>query len=298
MKISLASKVLQDRSPEDVIDVASTLGFAGVEWFCLPQHLPPETSSKQAAALGARTRDAGLKTVCLSTYAGGFADLPDAECERQIGIFQQYVRIAEQFGCTLLRIWPDDMGRRLLGPVTEEHLERAAQYIRQAADRAAERGMRVAVEMHQTIGVDTGRVIRLLDLIDRPNAGVIYDPGNVYLARLPYAHETVRPLAGRIMHVQLKDAHLGLPTPAHLASEPALRYGGSFDLLTGEGEVDFRQVASALREAGYDGWCSVECHALPRPEMDSVAIAAAELASIRQCFELPAVEATASAEAP
>jgi sugar phosphate isomerase/epimerase len=121
----------------------------------------------------------------------------------------------------------------------------------------------------------------LLRLAGRPNVGVIYDPGNVYLAGRPYAEEVAGPLARHIVHVQCKDADLERPTPAHLAGEPALRLGGTFDLLLGEGKVDFRRVAAALRAIGYAGWYSVECHARPRPAMTSEAIAAAELASLR-----------------
>jgi sugar phosphate isomerase/epimerase len=67
MKISLASKVLRDRTPEEVVELAAQLGYGGVEWFCLPQHLPADMPAERLAALGRRTRDAGLETVCLST---------------------------------------------------------------------------------------------------------------------------------------------------------------------------------------------------------------------------------------
>ena len=90
-KISLASKVLQDRSPEAVVDLAASLGYGGVEWFCLPQRLPADLPAERVAALGSRTRDAGLETVCLSTYAGGFADLDEASCDAQLGVFARYV---------------------------------------------------------------------------------------------------------------------------------------------------------------------------------------------------------------
>src|SRR5436190_6064166 len=117
MKISLASKVLQDRAPEEVVDLAASLGYGGVEWFCLPQHLPPDIPAERLAALGRRTRDAGLATVCLSTYTGGFADLDDAGCREQLRLFARYVEIAAQLGCPLVRLWPDTMGKTLREPV-------------------------------------------------------------------------------------------------------------------------------------------------------------------------------------
>jgi sugar phosphate isomerase/epimerase len=284
MKISLASKVVPDRTPEEVVDLAAALGYGGVEWFCLPQHLPVVVPAERVASLGRRTRAAGLETVCLSTYAGGFADLDDAACEAQLRVFARYVEIAAELRCSLLRLWPDDMGRRLREPVDERLLQRVAGYFRRAADRAAEAGIRVAAEMHQTIGADARLLLRLLEAVDRPNVGAIYDPANLYLAKRPYGRDVTEPLAERILHVQLKEASLSRPTPPHLADEPALRFGGTFDLLTGEGEVDFPAVIAALRAIDYAAWLSVECHASPRPNMDSAAIAAAELRTLRTLF--------------
>ena len=288
MRLSLVSKVLQDRPPEAVIDVAAASGYDGVEWFCLPQHLPPETPLGRASDLAARTRDAGLRTPCLSTYAGGFADLPDAACERQLDDVRRYVDLAAVFDCPLLRVWPDAMGRTLREPVADGVLERVAGYLRRAADAAAGAGQQVAVEMHLTIGADAALVGRLLALIDRPTAGVIYDPANLYLARRPYrlsADPHLAALAGRVFHVQLKDGDLTRRTPPRLAAEPTLRFGGDFDLLLGEGRVDLRGALDDLRRAGYGGWYSVETHAAPRPDLDSAAIAAGEIGTLRALLD-------------
>jgi sugar phosphate isomerase/epimerase len=135
--------------------------------------------------------------------------------------------------------------------------------------------------MHQAIGVDVRLLLRLLDAVDRPNVGVIYDPASVYLAKRPYGRDVTEPLAERILHVQLKEASLNRPTPPHLADEPALRLGGDFDLLIGEGEVDFSMVLASLRAINYASWLSVESHSSPRPDMASAAIAAAELGAVR-----------------
>jgi L-ribulose-5-phosphate 3-epimerase len=288
-RVSLVSKVLQDRSAEEVIDVAGRCGYDGVEWFCLPHQLPVETPAARVRDLAARTRDRGLGTACLSTYVGGFADLPDDACERQLEDFRRYVGFAGAFECPLLRLWPDNMGRTLREPVSEETLERAAGYVQQAADIAGASGRRVAVEMHLTIGADAALVSRLLDLVDRANMGVIYDPANVYLARRPHRLAEILAaapgLAGRILHVQLKDGDLDRPTPVAFQGEPTLRFGGDFDLLLGEGKVDLRGAIGDLVAAGYDGWYSVETHALPRQGMDSPAIAANEIQTLRALLE-------------
>jgi L-ribulose-5-phosphate 3-epimerase len=280
-RISLASKVLFDHTPEAVVDLASDIGFGGVEWFCLPQHLPAETPLARARVLGARTASLGLSTVCLSTYVGGFVEADDAECRRQLDELDRYLELAVVLGCPVLRVWPDMMGRTVRAPVGEEALARAARWMGLAADRAAGAGCAVAMEMHLTIAADVTLVERVLDAANRPNLGAIYDPGNLHLAGLPYGPDVIRRLGRRVLHVQLKDVSRARPTPPHLVGEPTLLFGGDFDLLTGEGEIDFLPLLQALRGTGYAGWYSVECHAQPRPQLDSAAIARREFAHVR-----------------
>lgn len=281
-RISLASKVVQDRSPEEVIAAAAELGYGGVEWFCLPQHLPPETSPARARDLAARTRDTGLATVCLSTYVGGFVEGDDAANQAQLDTFDRYLDLAAVLDCPVLRVWPDMMGRSLRPPVSDAQLARAADWVGRAAERAGAAGRAIGIEMHLTIGADVDLLGRLLDQVGRPNVGAIYDPANLYLAKMPYGPATIASLGERIIHVQIKDASLGRPTPAHLRDEPTLRHGGDFDLLLGEGELDLKPLLAAIDRAGYQGWYSVECHAQPRPGLDSVAIAAHEIAALRR----------------
>ena len=178
------------------------------------------------------------------------------------------------------------MGRTLREPVADAVLERVATYLRRAADGAAGEGRRVAVEMHLTIGADAALVSRLLDLVDRPTAGVIYDPANLYLAGRPY-RLSADPRAGRP-----RGAHLPRPAQGRRPGsapprpisprEPTLRFGGDFDLLLGEGRVDLRGALADLGASGYGGWYSVETHALPRPGLDSAVIAAGEIHTLRR----------------
>jgi sugar phosphate isomerase/epimerase len=177
------------------------------------------------------------------------------------------------------------MGRTVRAPVEDRAVNRAAVWMTIAADRAAAAGCGVAMEMHLTIAADVALVERMLETAGRPNLGAIYDPGNLRLARLPYGSDVVERLGDRIVHVQLKDVSSARSTPTHLAGEPALLFGGDFDLLLGEGEMDFVPLLQALRRGGYAGWYSVECHARPRPGLDSVAIARHELGGVACLLE-------------
>lgn len=283
--ISLASKVLQDRTAEEVIETAAHLGLGGIEWFCLPQHLSSDTPIPQVTDLARRSRDSGLETVCLSTYVGGFAEGSDAECAHQLDVFARYVEMAVRFACPLLRVWPDMMGRSVRPPVPRETVTRAAHYIQKAADQAAGGGLQIGIELHLTIGAYVDLVLPLLAQIDRPNVGLIYDPGNLHLARVPYGPPVIKQLGSRIVHVQIKDGSATSPTPTHLRDEPTLQMGGDFDLLLGEGEIDFPPLLDALHAVGYRGWYSVECHAQPRPGRPSTAIALTEYTTLSQLLQ-------------
>lgn len=129
---------------------------------------------------------------------------------------------------------------------------RAAEFLRDLAGRAAAVGIRLSLELHQNSLLDTADgLLRLLDLIDRPNVGANPDLANAYWAyeRPPEPWEaTLAKLLPRTNHVHVKNLRrLHLP-------------GRSYFLLTplDEGDIDYRRVLAMLSGAGYDGPIVVE----------------------------------------
>lgn len=117
---------------------------------------------------------------------------------------------------------------------SELTIDNAFEYVaplRTIADKAAETGITVCLE---TI-LNGTELIEVLDRIDHPAVGVVYDTGN----RVAFGHDLpgdIRLLGNRISHVHIKDKNK--------ANE---------NVILGTGLVNFLQVFDALADINYDG---------------------------------------------
>ncbi len=255
MRTCLYSLVLKDFSPEEVVEVAAGIGYEAIEWRGREPHLGPETGLERAAEIAQICRERGLAIASLATYAGGFSTKSDEECERELSALRKFFSLAEAMGCDLVRVNPGGPSPR---EASEEHWRRATEWVRRAADAAGEWGLRLTMEIHHGALVeDANSALRLLELIGRENVGVTFDPGNMFIAGVDYGPEAVRALGGRIFHLHVKGEKRAPPD-----DPDAFECGGRKFLhtLIEEGEVDYLPVLRALKEAGFEGFASVETH--------------------------------------
>lgn len=137
---------------------------------------------------------------------------------------------------------------RLIGPT------------RRAAERAAEVGLRLAIENHGDLRAE--EVIEIIERTGARNLGVTLD--NVNLIRVgDDMLEGTRLLAPRTLLVQLKDHP---PTP-----DPTV-WGGPLSVALGEGVAPLEDVLSILDDAGFDGPVCVELASLGGREVDELAM--------------------------
>ncbi len=148
--------------------------------------------------------------------------------------------VAEALGCDLVRVClksDDDLS-----------------HAREAAKRAADRGIRLAHQCHTTSVFETvDRILANLEVIDQPNFGLIYEPANLMLCGEPYGMGTLRQLAPHMMNVYIQNHRLdeagpvSLPTycrgEVHFHHLPIWETGG----------VDTAAVFAGLDEIGWDG---------------------------------------------
>lgn len=123
-----------------------------------------------------------------------------------------------------------------------ERVQRFAAAVREAGPRAAERGVTLGLENR----ISAEDNLRLLDLIGAEGVAVYYDIANLYGLGHNPAAEIRRLGRERICQVHVKD------NPGRL----------------GEGKIDFRPMAEALDEIGYDGWLVLETRPPGDPEVD------------------------------
>ena len=140
--------------------------------------------------------------------------------------------------------------------------------MRRAVERAADVGVRLALENHGDL-----RVVDILDLfarVDRSDLGVCLD--NVNLIRVgDDMGEGTRALAPHTLLVQLKD---------HEAGDPAVP-GGPVCTALGEGVANLGGVLAILEDAGFEGPVCVELASLGPADVDELAMIGRSVAWLR-----------------
>ena len=269
----LFSTILKDMPLDQVIRQSGRIGYRALEIRSI-SHLPVTTTAQRARDLAALAADAGVRLRALYVNHGGYSKLSDEQSRARVEQIRRYAALAAQMGVSYLK---DHPGGPSAAQASAEHFERGVTWMRRAARAAAESGVRLLIEMHHgNLAEDTGSALRLVEAIDEPAVGLIYDPGNMHIVPAPYGPQDVHALGKHIWHVHVKDTALrGDP-------EDANRHCGSHGMvfwnrLLGEGEVDHTPLVKALREIGYAGCLSAECQVVG---LDPIAVAEHEYAVI------------------
>jgi L-ribulose-5-phosphate 3-epimerase len=151
--------------------------------------------------------------------------------------------------------------RYILSDATARSIDSAADErklldtLRGLADYAGERGVRIALEIHEGPTRNGRLAAEFLDALDHPNVGVNYDTGNIY-----YFNDGVDPcedvvhIADRVIHVHLKDTIGGKGEWKFCA--------------LGEGRVQFPAIIGKLQAAGFQGPYSLEVEGIEGEDLN------------------------------
>lgn len=186
------------------------------------------------------------------------ADTPVA-VEPEVARVKAYVDLAGALGIGKLR---HDVSMRLVPGDDTRAFERALEAIvpptKEIARYAAGVGVTTSIENHGFFVQSSERVRRVLHAVDEPNFQTTLDIGNFVCvdedptaavpSNLPYAS---------IVH--LKDFYIR-PADQDPGEGWFRSRGGKYlrGAIVGNGDLDIRTVASAIRASGYDGFASIE----------------------------------------
>lgn len=127
--------------------------------------------------------------------------------------------------------------------------EKLAQVLRPFAEKAWQRGKKLCFEADPSVNTTNhSQLSHLLDLIDHPGAGAIFDPGNDIWDcenEVPYP-DGFEAIKKHVCHVHVKDA---VKTPEHIDA-----------VCPGTGTVDYPGLMKALKDMKYSGYFSMEPH--------------------------------------
>ncbi len=229
-------------------DKAKELGFAGIEFIDLEGDDPLKT----AAEIREHCEKIGLAVIAYTVSADFMADDPEKTAEAVC----RKIDVCEALGAKLLRHdvcygLPND-------PLFnwEDAVVRMVPYIRRVTAYAAEKGIRTCTENHGYIFQKPERVEALIRAVHHENYGWLCDMGNFLCADADPVL-SVTTAARYAFHVHAKDFLLkkGEAVDGFFPTAGRNFLRGT---VVGHGIVPVAQCLDILKNAGYDGWVSVE----------------------------------------
>ena len=219
----------------DWVQMARELDLDGIEMY-KPYLREDQRDNDSMLHISDMIHSAGLEVSMFTSYAD--LSLPEStERDRQTASILWDIDAAVIFRTNIVRL---TAGRWLGGQSTEDTLRLVSKGLKANLDYAEEKGVMLALEDHPEIGTRITDFMRILELVDDERLKVNLDTSNpmesgddpVELAKL---------VKTRVVHVHLSDRSTDLQHQ-----------------VAGEGAVDFVSILHILKEAGYDGWLSLE----------------------------------------
>lgn len=242
---------------------ARAIGFDAVEIGL--ENLEGGATEAAARTLRAQIEDAGLACAAIRA-GGGFVDPRSAAQSRKN--WRNGIEVAVGLGAPVVNgtvttpVDPNQPGNFVGEAASQnssrtargEDFELTAKEMRDIAGTAADHGVEIAIEIHQhSIADNSKSMLRLLNLIDRPNVGVNPDLGNIYWCYdIPEesCEDAIVALAPRAKYWHCKNL-----IRAHV---PDVKRSIFLQRSLPEGEIDYRFALSAMVTAGYQGAIAIE----------------------------------------
>ena len=237
---------------------ARDMGYDGIEFIDLDLAFAPGEDNVESLAKHLRAHCEALDLdIPAYTVAADFLNGRGGAPEDEPARVCRCADIAALLGAKVLR--HDAFWR--LGELRDwrEGVARVVPGIRQVADYAQSLGIRTCTENHGRIMQDSDRVEYLIRAVDHPNYGWLVDMGNFLCADEDPVH-AMQTGAKMAVHAHAKDFHYKkqgefLPKQGWFGTRGGNHLRGA---IIGHGVVDVPACLRLLKEAGYDGWLSVE----------------------------------------
>lgn len=262
MKISVSSYsfsqyIRQGKMTQlDCVAKAKEMGFDAIEFIDLDGAPDLELQKKNARKIRAEADRVGIDINAYTIGACLYRDTQeemDAEVERLKG----QVEVAAILGAKVMR--HDvcyQLGKTGKARSFDGMLPVIAANARKVTEYAAALGIRTCTENHGFIAQDSDRVERLFNTVGHDNYGLLVDIGN-FVCVDEDPQRAVSRVAPYAVHVHVKDMLV--------RSEPADKGWGRTrgcnyfsGTIVGEGDVPVKKCLEILKNAGYDGYCSIE----------------------------------------
>ncbi len=225
---------------EELISMATSIGYEAI---CMrASQVGTHTPADRVAEVRKQIDAAGLT---VSMVTGDFA-VPSNNEEGPMLLrnITPHLDLADALGSSLIRVCMKK----------DEDIP----FAQKSADEAAERNIRLAHQSHCASLFETVEgSLRVLQEIDRPNFGIIYEPANWFIAGEDYGIESIRRMQPYLFNFYIQNHKL---TPNGETKIETWKKGpvpldhiGVWE----PGGVDVDAVFDAMHEVGYEGYLTV-----------------------------------------
>ena len=236
-RLGVCSWSLQPGAPSELAERVRAAGLDAVQLALAPLcrgEWSLEETRETLAAAGVTilsgmmaTRGEDYSTLESIRRTGGMR--PDEHWEENRKAATDHARIAQRLGLDLITFHAGFL------PAATDSRERAVlvERLREIVDRFADEGVRAAFETGQETA---GTLLRFLEELDRPQAGVNFDPANMILYDQGEPVAALRLLAPLVRQIHVKDAR-----------RTQVRGTWGAEVAVGEGEVDWQAFFALVR---------------------------------------------------
>jgi len=226
-------------------------------------------SPEVVAAMAAKAKEVGLEISCY-TFGASFIDKTPEEFDAEVERVKGEIDHAAGLGTRLVR---HDVAFRPAGKNSDEQFEKDLPLFVDAcgrlADYAATKGITTMIENHGFHVQGAKRVLRIHEDVGRDNFKLLIDTGNFFAIEFENTLNAIKQCAPFAGMVHVKDHHIrkGPQEPADAWRDR----GNDFytqAAIAGDGDIGIEQAIGYLKDAGYDGYLSLEyegpeeaCHA-------------------------------------
>ncbi|GMX61609.1 sugar phosphate isomerase/epimerase [Paenibacillus elgii] len=164
------------------------------------------------------------------------------------------VDLARTLGTRIVRVFAGDVPPN--GSSYDEVKGWIVEGLREAAAYAAEKDVLLCLENHGVFAGKADQVLGILQEVNSPFLRSTFDTGNFLLVN-EHPGEALETLHTQVAHVHFKD-FVRVDEHYEGRSYQALSGDRFAGRIAGEGSIDLNSLMTRLRQAGYDGWLTVE----------------------------------------
>jgi L-ribulose-5-phosphate 3-epimerase len=260
MKTSIFTLVFKERTLEEALHLAKSMGYDGVELWGKEPHITADTSLDRAREIRKILDYNELEIPAIGSYIGNFSTASDEECKRSVIELEKYLNLMDILKCEMIRIGCGGPGAFI---AHEYHYSKALYWIKQCSVLAKQYDKKLLLEIHNGSLIETIESAEsFMKSLNLDNVGLIHDAGNMYISDTDYGAKSIEVLGNYIFHVHVKDELRVKGDTMSDTFHARTIYGDEIfqHKLLGQGAIDHIPIFKALIKKGYEGFVSCECH--------------------------------------